>query len=215
MTIVFVVAPKSKPPPSSSGILKAARSSSLVLMSSALLLPILLASTFLMSSLGIFFPVGYAAAANPSSTKSSATSSHHKSNYAVIVSSSRYWFNYRHAVNALSIYALLKDVGNYDDDHIVLMLADEFPSNSRNPLKNFLSAGGQKSKSLYSPDDIEIDYRGNDVTVENFVRVLTEVIPAQAGGGGGRRHRSDGMPILESDHRSNVLIYLTGHGECC
>ena len=123
----------------------------------------------------------------------------HTSNHAVIVSSSRYWFNYRHAINALSIYSLLKDNG-FDDDHIILMLADEYASNSRNPYKNTMYANGIHSKSLYN-ENIEIDYRGEDVTVQNLVHVLT-----------GRSPSGAGLPVLQSDSNSHVLVYLTGHG---
>jgi phosphatidylinositol glycan class K len=126
-----------------------------------------------------------------------ASSSSHTSNYAVIVGASRYWFNYRHAVNALSIYNMLKQSGNFTDDNIVLMLADEFATNSRNPFKN--SMDRSSGKSLYN-DDTHIDYRGEDVTVQNFVNVLT-----------GRQPNSL-LPILNSDSESHVLIYLTGHG---
>jgi phosphatidylinositol glycan class K len=125
-----------------------------------------------------------------------ASSSSHTSNYAVIVGASRYWFNYRHAVNALSIYDMLKQSGNFSDDNIVLMLADEFPTNGRNPFKN--SMDRTSGKSLYN-DDTHIDYRGEDVTVQNFVNVLT-----------GRQPNL--LPILNSDSESHVLIYLTGHG---
>jgi phosphatidylinositol glycan class K len=126
-----------------------------------------------------------------------ASSSSHTSNYAVIVGASRYWFNYRHAVNALSIYNMLKQSGNFTDDKIVLMLADEFPTNSRNPFKN--SMDRSSGKSLYN-DDTHIDYRGEDVTVQNFVNVLTG------------RQPNGLLPILNSDSESHVLIYLTGHG---
>jgi len=140
--------------------------------------------------------------------------SDHASNYAVIVSSSRYWFNYRHVVNALSIYKVLKSNG-VPDSNIVLMLADEYAANPRNPLKNRMynvrpKGGGRDdaqsySSSLYDGTEIEIDYRGDDVSVDNFVRVLTAK-PGNYGGDG------DGLPVLNSDENSNVLLYLTGHG---
>ena len=116
----------------------------------------------------------------------------------MIVSSSRYWFNYRHTTNALSIYQLLKQNG-IPDDNIVLMLADEYAINDRNVFKNKLLTKGRSGPSLYS-HDTEIDYRGDDVTVENFVRVLL-----------GQAHEPS-LPVLKSDGNSHVLIYLTGHG---
>jgi glycosylphosphatidylinositol transamidase (GPIT) subunit GPI8 len=61
---------------------------------------------------------------------------HHQSNYAIVLSSSRYWFNYRHTANALSVYQILKQYGDFHDDDIVLMLADEWSVNPRNPAKN-------------------------------------------------------------------------------
>ena len=122
----------------------------------------------------------------------------HRDNHAVILSSSRYWFNYRHTINALSIYNLLKENG-YSDDNIVLMLADEYASNPRNPFPDRLLARGKQGPSLYDGQSTEIDYRGSDVTVQNLVRVLT-----------GRQ--VGGLPTLQSTNESNVLIYITGHG---
>jgi phosphatidylinositol glycan class K len=49
---------------------------------------------------------------------------------------------------------------------------------------------------------VEVDYRGYEVTVENFVRLLTGRLPPSTP----RSKR------LLTDHRSNVLIYMTGHG---
>jgi GPI-anchor transamidase subunit K len=131
----------------------------------------------------------------------------HSSNYAVIVSSSRYWFNYRHNANALSIYQMIRHYG-FTDENIILMLADEFAVNPRNPVKNrvFNTATdtlqrwktGIQRPSLLT-DDTEIDYRGEDVTVECFINVLT----GRSGNGV--------LPVLESDENSNVLIYMTGH----
>ena len=127
-------------------------------------------------------------------TSSCVTESHH-SNHAVIVSSSRYWFNYRHAMNALSIYDIIRKHG-IPDSNIVLMLADEIPTNARNPKKNLME---YSQTSPYS-QDIEIDFRGDEVTVENLVKVLLG------------RHDEGEMRQLHSDEDSNILIYWTGHG---
>ena len=51
-------------------------------------------------------------------------------------------------------------------------------------------------------DDVEVDYRGYEVTPENFIRLLTG------------RHDSS-VPRskrLLSDENSNVFLYMTGHG---
>lgn len=126
------------------------------------------------------------------------------SNHAVIVSASKYWFNYRHNSNALSIYRVLKYKG-FRDDNIILMLADDFVSNARNPAKNEIYIKPGISNPLQSNDSIfdvlntEVDYRGEDVTVQNFINVLS-----------GRQN--SGLPVLNTDQGSNILIYLTGHG---
>lgn len=133
----------------------------------------------------------------PSASSLLQSSSSHTSNHAVIVSSSRYWFNYRHAINALSIYQILRENG-IPDTNIVLMVADEYATNGRNPLKNAMYANN-RHLSLYN-ESVEIDYRGDDVTVEQLVRVLTGT------------QRCDGETVLQSDAESNVLLYLTGHG---
>lgn len=122
----------------------------------------------------------------------------HGNNHAVIVSSSRYWFNYRHTANALTFYKLLKEIGGFEDDHIILMLADEYAVNPRNVFKNRILASGKNGPSLYDAST-EIDYRGDDVTVQNLANVLT-----------GRQE--SGLPVLQSDAESNIFIYWTGHG---
>lgn len=58
-----------------------------------------------------------------------------------------------------------------------------------------------EQNNLYLPD-IEVDYRGYEVTAENFVRLLTDRLDSSIP----RNKR------LLSDQQSNVLIYLTGHG---
>ncbi|CAJ0941704.1 unnamed protein product, partial [Mesorhabditis belari] len=123
----------------------------------------------------------------------------HTNNWAVLVCTSRFWFNYRHVANVLSLYHSIKRLG-IPDSNIIMMLAEDIPCNSRNPKPGtvFNAPGGV---NLYG-SDVEVDYRGNEVTVENFIRVLT-----------GRHHESTSRSRrLLSDHQSNVLVYLTGHG---
>jgi Peptidase C13 family len=44
----------------------------------------------------------------------------------------RYWFNYRHAANVFSLYHSIKKLG-IPDERIILMNADDFACNPRNP----------------------------------------------------------------------------------
>eukprot|EP00118_Oscarella_pearsei_P014246 m.120751 g.120751 ORF g.120751 m.120751 type:complete len:239 (+) comp37741_c0_seq8:19-735(+) len=124
----------------------------------------------------------------------------HTNNWAVIVDTSRYWFNYRHVANALSIYRSVKRLG-IPDSHIILMLADDMACNPRNPHPGTVYPSAGARLNVYG-DDVEVDYRGYEVTVENLIRVLTGRVPKDTP----RSKR------LLSDERSNILVYLTGHG---
>ncbi|OQO06432.1 hypothetical protein B0A48_08215 [Cryoendolithus antarcticus] len=142
----------------------------------------------------------------------------HTSNWAVLVSTSRFWFNYRHLANVLSLYRTVKRLG-IPDSQIILMLPDDMACNPRNSFPG--SVFNDKSRELDVYDDngetagqeqmsegvegmggIEVDYRGTEVTVESLIRLLTDRWPAS-------------HPIskrLMTDDRSNILIYMTGHG---
>lgn len=56
----------------------------------------------------------------------------HVNNWAVLVDTSRFWQNYRHASNVLLLYDRIKSLG-IPDSNIILMMADNIPCNARNP----------------------------------------------------------------------------------
>ncbi|CCM04290.1 uncharacterized protein FIBRA_06461 [Fibroporia radiculosa] len=130
----------------------------------------------------------------------SASASAHTNNWAVLVCASRYWFNYRHMANALGMYRTVKRLG-IPDSNIILMLADDAACNARNKFPGCVYANQGRHLDLYG-DNIEVDYRGYEVTVENFLRVLTGRMDASVP----RSKR------LLTDDRSNVFVYMTGHG---
>ncbi|KAK4933063.1 glycosylphosphatidylinositol anchor biosynthesis [Elasticomyces elasticus] len=148
----------------------------------------------------------------------------HTSNWAVLVSTSRFWFNYRHMANTLSLYRTVKRLG-IPDSQIILMLPDDMACNPRNTFAGSVfndkgrgldlydqkkdmspeeEAGGEGGETVGQgmPAGIEVDYRGNEVTVESFIRLLTDRWPAS--------HPTSKR--LMTDDRSNILIYMTGHG---
>ncbi|KAF9051757.1 peptidase C13 family-domain-containing protein [Panaeolus papilionaceus] len=145
------------------------------------------------------------------------TTSSHTNNWAVLVCSSRYWFNYRHMSNALGMLVFLIFVSFIDpmvcnryrtvkrlgipDSNIILMLADDASCNQRNKFPGSVYVNPDRQLDLYG-DNIEVDYRGYEVTVENLIRVLT-----------GRQDTSiPRSKRLLTDERSNIFVYLTGHG---
>ncbi|EEY14886.1 GPI-anchor transamidase [Verticillium alfalfae VaMs.102] len=124
----------------------------------------------------------------------------HTSNWAVLVGTSRFWFNYRHMSNVLSIYRTVKRLG-IPDSQIILMLPDDMACNPRNAFPGTVYSNSDRAVDLYG-DNIEVDYRGYEVTVENFIRLMTDRVGAE-------------MPRskrLLTDERSNILVYMTGHG---
>lgn len=124
----------------------------------------------------------------------------HTNNWAVLVSTSRFWFNYRHLSNTLSLYRTVKRLG-IPDSQILLLLPDDMACNPRNAFPGTVYSNADRRMDLYG-ENVEVDYRGYEVTVENFIRLLTD-------------RWEDGVPRskrLESDEGSNILIYMTGHG---
>jgi phosphatidylinositol glycan class K len=116
------------------------------------------------------------------------------------VDTSRFWFNYRHAANVYSMYRTIKKLG-IPDSHIILMVADGMACDAQNPLPAQVYNDERRSVNVYGTE-IEVDYRGYEVTAEALMRVLTgrhaETVPHSK--------------RLLSDAGSNVFIYLTGHG---
>ncbi|CDR43172.1 CYFA0S11e01046g1_1 [Cyberlindnera fabianii] len=143
----------------------------------------------------------FATLGNASETdKTETESSRHTNNWAVLVSTSRFWFNYRHMANALSMYRTVKRLG-IPDSQIILMLSDDVACNPRNLFPASVFNNMDRAIDLYG-DSIEVDYRGYEVTVENFIRLLTD----RWGPDHPRSKR------LLTDENSNIFIYMTGHG---
>ncbi|DBA71030.1 TPA: hypothetical protein ACH3X2_011458 [Trebouxia sp. C0005] len=129
-----------------------------------------------------------------------AETSGHSNNWAVLVDTSRYWFNYRHIANTLSIYTTIKRLG-IPDSNILLMLADDIACNPRNPHPTFVFNNADQQTNLYD-DIVEVDYRGYEVTAGNFLDVLH----------GTHNPAVPKSKRLLSNNQSNLLVYITGHG---
>lgn len=123
-------------------------------------------------------------------------------NWAVVVSTSRYWFNYRHLANALSIYNIVKKLG-IPDSRIIFLNTLDILNDARNPLRGEMYNSDSTLTGInLVDDDLEIDFSGNEVNVELFSRLLTN-------------RMSSSIPLskrLLSTNNSNILIYMSGHG---
>ena len=81
--------------------------------------------------------------------------------YPLINLFSRFWFNYRHVANVLSIYRSVKRLG-IPDSQIILMVADDMACNPRNPRPATVFNNANENINVYG-DDVEVDYRGYEV----------------------------------------------------
>ncbi|KAK9705588.1 hypothetical protein RND81_07G068500 [Saponaria officinalis] len=129
-----------------------------------------------------------------------AESTMHTNNWAVLVCTSRFWFNYRHMANTLSLYRTVKGL-RIPDERIILMLVDDMACNARNKYPAQVFNNENHRLNLYG-DNVEVDYRGYEVTVENFLRVLS----------GRHENAVPRSKRLLSDEGSHILLYMTGHG---
>ncbi|CUG88458.1 GPI-anchored transamidase, putative [Bodo saltans] len=123
-------------------------------------------------------------------------------NWAVIVSTSRYWHNYRHSANALSFYHLCKQNG-IPDSRILLFLSDTVACNPRNLIPGTVYNNGSTSRrtNLYRCDT-QVDFSGYAVNTHTFLSVVQGRFDAT----------QPQSRRLMSDANSNLLVYLTGHG---
>jgi phosphatidylinositol glycan class K len=108
------------------------------------------------------------------------------------------------------------------DSNIILMLADDAACNPRNHFSGCVFANRGHALDLYG-ENIEVDYRGYEVTVENFIRLLTgafvlltlfpSLLALSIASRIGRVEPSvPRSKRLLTDDRSNIFVYMTGHG---
>lgn len=123
-----------------------------------------------------------------------------RSHWALLVAGSSGWFNYRHQADVFHAYQVLL-AGGYHRDHIVVMAADDIAQDSENPMpgKVFNMPGGP---NVY--EGVRIDYRGADVTAENFLSVLLGDAAAMAGKGTGR--------VVDSSPHDKLFVFYSDHG---
>lgn len=102
-------------------------------------------------------------------------------------------------MSVLTVYVLPSQRLGIPDSQIILMVADDMACNPRNPRPATVFNNANQHINVYG-DDVEVDYRGYEVTVENFVRLLTNRFPSS----------TPRSKKLLTDPGSNILIYLTG-----
>ena len=102
--------------------------------------------------------------------------------------------------STLSLYRTIKRIG-IPNKTIILRMGDDMACKSRNSYRSQLLNNENHQLNLYC-NNVEVDYRGYEVTVEKFLHLLT-----------GRHHPVDPCSkCLLSEEGSHILLYMTGHG---
>lgn len=115
---------------------------------------------------------------------------------ALLVATSSEWKNYRHQADVLAIYQLLKLHG-YNDDNIILIVADDIADNPNNPEKGVVRVkhGGD---NVYA--GAQIDYRLKDLQPKDFCNILSGTPGAAT------------PKVLDGDEGTNIFVFWSGHG---
>ena len=133
-----------------------------------------------------------------------------KDHWAVVISPSTTWENYRHQADAFAMYQTLRHHG-YDDDHIVFIVEDNLAYDPQNvfPGQIFVDRTDE-----YTPDDEQqpdtnnddvrsqavVDYHFSELRPEDLADIMM-----------GRQ--SERLPhVIQTDSMSNVFFFWSGHG---
>ena len=122
----------------------------------------------------------------------------HSDNFAVILGTSRYWYNYRHSANALAFYDLLRSNG-YTDSNIILFTAHDHACDCRNIEQGKLFLDSSRT-DLYSKNP-QIDFIGEQVTGEALTKLLS----------GRNKPFTPRNKRLSITHKDRLLIFFAGH----
>lgn len=125
-------------------------------------------------------------------------------NWAVIISPSTTWSNYRHQADAFAMYQLLRNHG-YQDDHIVLVVEDNlaYYESNKYPGEIYVERGDADKGALVNDDvrkNVVVDYHFNDLKPEDIADIML-----------GRQ--SERLPhVIKPTETSNVFFFWSGHG---
>ena len=121
---------------------------------------------------------------------------HSGENWAVVIGTSDTWAYYRHQADALAMYQLLKRHG-YDDDHIILIIADNIAYDSRNIYPGVVKVRPD-GENVY--EGAVVDYRLDEIYVDDLKAIMTG-------------QKSEKYPqVIAPDSNDNVVVFWCGHG---
>lgn len=119
--------------------------------------------------------------------------------WAVLVAGSNGFWNYRHQADVCHAYQVLKKNG-FPESNIITMAYDDIANDPENPIPGKLY-NKPNGNDVYV--GCNIDYKGVDVTPENFLAILQGDATKVKGGNG---------KVLKSTSQSKVFINFSDHG---
>lgn len=117
--------------------------------------------------------------------------------WAVLISPSTSWANYRHQADVFAMYQLLKKHG-YDDDHIIVIAEDNLADSKENAEQSgkiFVEVGGENVHQ-----GVKVDYHFSDLEPQDIADIMLG-------------KQSERLPeVLHTTKSSDVLFFWSGHG---
>lgn len=126
--------------------------------------------------------------------------------WAVIISPSTTWENYRHQADAFAVYQGLRHYG-YDDEHIVFIVEDNLANSPRNiyPGQIFVERG---ESPAHDNPMLNYDVRQNAVVDYHFSQLQPDDLAGIMQG-----RASERLPhVIRPTASSNVFFFWSGHG---
>lgn len=127
--------------------------------------------------------------------------------WAVVISPSTTWSNYRHQADAFAMYQLLRQHG-YDDDHIVLIVEDNLANDSRNvfPGQIFVERSNDPAAAndQFVNEDVrkgaKVDYKFSDLQITDIADIMMG------------RSSSRLKEVIHPTASSDIFFFWSGHG---
>jgi len=127
-------------------------------------------------------------------------------NWALLATGSNTYNNYRHQADLCHAYQILVSKG-FNKDHIITMAYDDIAHNENNPFPGqIFNTPSPTAPGVDVYDGCNIDYKGEDVTADNFQALL---LGTATTGGNGRIldiGSNDHLTVLYFDHGAAGLI---------
>ena len=112
-----------------------------------------------------------------------------------------YFENYRHSVNSLLVYKVLRENG-IPDEHIILAMSEYHACESRNSYPGEIILSENNNITERCQNNIDIDYKESDV--HNFA--ILDILR------GRKLNQFNNFRQLKTNKNSRILIVITSHG---